>query len=47
MTHLVVEYDLETVRVSADGLPCDGLGSASAPFGVLSRAGDLDGIDDG
>ena len=46
VTHLVVEDDLETLGVGADGLPGDGLRTTGIPLGVLTRAGDLDGIDD-
>lgn len=45
--HLVVEDDLEAVRVGADGLPSDSLGPAGVPLGVLAGAGHSDGVGDG
>lgn len=47
LTHLVVENDLETLRVGANSLPSDGVRTASAPLGVLIRADDLHGVDGG
>lgn len=46
-TYLVVKNDLEGIGVSADSLPSDGLSAAGVPFGIIIRAGDFDGINDG
>jgi hypothetical protein len=46
-TYLVIENDLETLSVGTNSLPSDSMRTTSAPLGIVIRAGDLDGIDNG
>lgn len=46
-TYLVVQNDLEALRVGTNSLPSDSVRTAGAPLGVLVRADDLHGIDSG